>query len=202
MKKLILMTSLISIIACKKETDNNEPTILDAVKSIDKLKDVGEAATDFEKRAEELKKMKPISNDILKNVLKEELSGLKRYGFNAGNTSMMNLSSAEGDYGDANGKNIKIAILDGAGETGSAMLTLIHMSLAASVENIQNTKTEKTEEFEGYKCMTTNDTDTNNPNASILFIHKDRFQITITGNKMNLDEVKDFMKSLDLSELN
>lgn len=174
---------------------------MDAVKSIDNLKDMGDAAKDFEKRTEELKKMKPVSNEILKSVLKEEIGGLKRYDFNAGNASMMNLSTAEANYGDNNAKNVKVSIVDGAGETGSAMLALIHMSLSTSSESIQNTKTEKTEEFEGYKCMTTNDTDPNNPNASILFIYEDRFQVSISGNKMNLDEVKEFMKSLDLSEL-
>ena len=194
--------SLISIVACKKNTESKEePGLMDAVKSIDNLKDMGDAAKDFEKRTEELKKMKPVSNEILKSVLKEEIGGLKRYDFNAGNASMMNLSTAEANYGDNNAKNVKVSIVDGAGETGSAMLALIHMSLSTSSESIQNTKTEKTEEFEGYKCMTTNDTDPNNPNASILFIYEDRFQVSISGNKMNLDEVKEFMKSLDLSEL-
>ena len=201
MKKLIVLSSLVLLLACKKETENTEPSILDAVEGMSKIKDMGDAVKDFEKRTEELKKMKPVTSEVFKSVLQEEVNGLKRYGFSSGATSMVGTASGTAEYGDANAKNIEVVIMDGAGESGSAILAVMQMSLSISVENIQNTKTEKSEEIQGYKCITTNDTDENNLYASIMFIHDERFHITLTGTKMNLDEVKSFMKSLDLSQL-
>ena len=201
MKKIILISSLVVLMACKKETENTEPGILDAVEGMSKIKDMGDAAKDFEKRTEELKKMKPVTSEVFKSVLQDEVNGLKRYGYSSGGSSMIGVATGEADYGDANAKNIGVTIMDGAGESGSAIIAVMQMSLSISVENIQNTKTEKSEEIQGYKCITTNDTDENNPYASIMFIHAERFQVTLTGAKMNLDEVKSFMKSLDLSPL-
>ena len=69
-------------------------------------------------------------------------------------------------------------------------------------ESIQNTTTKKTKIIEGIKCLTEDDTDPNNIHSSITFIHNDRFNVTIEGSQMELDELKNYMKKVDLSKLN
>jgi hypothetical protein len=203
MKKFVILASLLSVIACKKDQEkNDEPGIMDAVENVQNLNNAAEGLKDFEKRIEELKKMKPVSNDVYKTVLTEEIDGLKRISYNAGNTTMVGMSSAEATYGDNAGKNIKLTILDGAGESGSAIISIMVMGLSVDTESIEGTTTKKSEEIDGVKYLTENDTNTENPRSSITFIHDERFQVSLEGNKIGLDELKSILKKIDLSKLN
>ncbi|MCL9804712.1 hypothetical protein NAT51_04210 [Flavobacterium amniphilum] len=203
MKKFVILASLISVVACKKnEETKDEPGIMDAVENVQNLNNAAEGLKDFEKRVEELKKMTPVSSEIYKSVLTEEIGGLKRTNYSAGSTSMMGVSSAEATYGDTANKNIKLVILDGAGESGSAIISLLVMGLSVDTESIDGTNTKKSEEIDGVKYLTENDTNPDNPRSSITFIHDERFQVTLSGEKISLDELKTFLKKLDLSKLN
>ena len=203
MKKFVILASLISVIACKKnEEKDNEPGIMDAVESVQNLNNAAEGLKDYEKRIEELKKMKPVSNEIYKSVLTEEIDGLKRTSYNAGNTSMVGISSSEATYGDTADKNIRLSILDGAGESGSAIISLMVMGLSVDTESIEGTKTKKSEEIDGVKYLTENDTNPEYLRSSITFIHNERFQVSLEGTKISLDELKAFLKKIDLSKLN
>ena len=203
MKKIVILASLLSVIACKKnEEKNDEPGIMDAVESVQNLNDAAEGLKDYEKRIEELKTMKPVSSEVYKTVLTEEIDGLKRTSYNAGNTAMVGMSSAEATYGDAADKNIKLTILDGAGESGSAIISIMVMGLSVDTESIEGTKTKKSEEINGVKYLTENDTNPENLRSSITFIHNERFQVSLEGNKIGLDELKSILKKIDLSKLN
>lgn len=202
MKKQIVFLALLSLLSCKKnEEKNDEPGIMDAVEGIQNLEKAGDAMKDFEKKAEELKKMKPISNEIFKQVLTEELGGLKRLRYTAGDATAMGLSSGEAIYGDDNATTIKLSIFDGAGESGSAIIAMSNLSLSMDSESIQGTTTKKTEEINGIKCLTENDTNTESNRSKITYIYKERFQIDLEGNKINLDDLKSFMSKIDFSKL-
>lgn len=203
MKKFVILASLLSVIACKKDEEkSDEPGIMDAVENVQNLNNAAEGLKDFEKRIEELKKMKPVSNDVYKTVLTEEIDGLKRVSYNAGNTTMVGMSSAEATYGDTTDKNVKLTILDGAGESGSAIISLMVMGLSVDTESIEGTNTKKSEEIDGVKYLTENDTNPENLRSSITFIHDERFQVSLEGNKIGLDELKSILKKIDLSKLN
>lgn len=203
MKKTIVLFSMLAILACKKnEEKNDEPSLMDAVEGIDNLSKAGDALEDFEKQQEKLKEMTPVSNEVLKSVLTEELGDLKRTNFSAGNASMMGLTNAEATYTEeASGKEIELSIMDGAGETGSSVISLTVMALSMNMESINNTVTKKSEVINGVKCLTEDDENPENKKSSITFIYKDRYQVAMNGKEMALDELKSYMKKLDLSKL-
>ena len=202
MKKIIVLLVSISLLACKKDENKDaEPGIMDAVESVNQMSKAADELKDFEKRSEELKKIKPVSNDVFKELLPETLDGLKRSSYTAGAASMVGLSSAEAGYGESGSKLVKISIYDGAGESGSAMITMTNMTLAMDSESINQTVTKKNEEINGIRCMTENDSNPNYNRSSITYIYNNRFQITLDGQQMELDELKTYMDKLDLSKL-
>ncbi|EIA09135.1 hypothetical protein [Flavobacterium frigoris] len=203
MKKLIIALSLLTVIACKKEAEiNSEPGLLESRKTMKNINKATDAIKDYEKHTEELKKLKPIPKELYKQILSEKLDNFKRSSFNAGNTATVGLSSSDATYVDNSGKILKVSIFDGAGEAGSALIAITHMSLAADTESIDSTTTKKTEEIDGVKALTENDT---NPDAdrssSITLIYKGRYQINLEGTKIQLDELKSYLKKFPFSKL-
>ena len=154
---------------------------------------------DNEKKIEALKKLQPISKEIFKEVLVEQLGDLKRSSFSIGGLAE-GLGMGLASYGE-NEKSVNITIMDGAGESGSAMVAATYMLLAMDTETVDKTNTQKTEEIDGVKCLTTNNSDPEQLRSMITFIYNERFQLTVEGNKMQLDELKKYKKQLDLSKL-
>ncbi|WP_026707722.1 hypothetical protein [Flavobacterium frigidarium] len=204
MKKLIIALLLFSVVACKnKEVEkDSEPGLMESVQKVNKLNKAADSLKEYEKQIEKLKAMKPVSNEVFKEILIEEIGGLKRSSYNAGTASMVGLSSAEAKYDGPNSENIKISILDGAGESGSALIALTHMTIAMDIESIEGTKTKKTEIFDGIRYLTENDSSPDShTSATMTFIYNNRFQISLEATKMSLEDLKVFAKNLDLSKL-
>lgn len=113
MKKVILLAALISIFACKNEADKtDEPGIMDAVEGINNLSKAGNAMKDNEKKIEALKKLQPISKEIIKEVLAEQLGSLKRSSFTTGGM-VEGLIMGIASYGE-NDKTVSVTVMDGA----------------------------------------------------------------------------------------
>ena len=202
MKKTIVLLSMLAIIACKKTEEKEAPSLMDKVEGFNNISKAGDALKENEKQLEALKTMTPVSNEVLKEVLAEQVGKLKRNRFNAGDASMMGLTTADAKYGDeVTGKEIEVSIMDGAGETGSSIISLTIMALSMNVETINDTETKKTETIQGFKCLTEEDENPDNISSSITFIYKERFQVALKGNRITLDELKSFLKDLDLSKL-
>lgn len=81
------------------------------------------------------------------------------------------------------------------------MISGTFMIMAMDTETIDKTNTQKTEEINGVKCLTNNDSNPEQLHSLITFIHNDRYLITVEGNKMQLDELKKYLKQIDLSKL-
>ncbi|MFD2909990.1 hypothetical protein ACFSX9_14745 [Flavobacterium ardleyense] len=203
MKKFISLLCVLAVISCKKdEVTSEEPGLMDTMDEIQNITKAGDAIKGFEKRIEELKKLEPISNDIYKEVFADRLDDLTRTDLSIGATSALGLSSGEAKYKEENSnKSLNLSIFDGAGEYGTAMINMTYLSLAMEMESIQNTTTKKTETFNGIKCLTENNTNPNQIRSTITFLYKERFSVTLEGNNMDLDELKSYMKKLDLSKL-
>lgn len=204
MKKLIIALLLFSVVACKnKEVEkDSEPGLMESVQKVNKLNKAADSLKEYEKQTEKLKAMKPVSNEVFKEILIEEIGGLKRSNYNAGTASMVGLSSAEAKYDGPNNENVKISILDGAGESGSALIALTHMTIAMDMESIEGTKTKKTEVFEGIRYLTENDSNPDSPiSATMTYIFNNRFQISLEATEMSLKDLKVFAKNLDLAKL-
>lgn len=159
-------------------------------KSADKMKDISEA----------LKKLSPLTNDELKAAVPETLNGLKRKSFSAGGYGMSGMNGIQAEYGD-DVKNVKISILDGAGEAGSAVVSLMAMTLSMDTESESNGTKTKTMEIDGHKSITEETKSGETVSSSIKFIYKDRYSIGVDGSGYNLQELESYLKAINTSAL-
>lgn len=145
--------------------------------------------------------MTPLTNEELKALLPEEILGLKRKELSVGDNAMMQLASAEAKYSDGDQKKIKLEIMDGAGETGSAMVSILTMSFNMNKEKITETGYEKTAEINGNKAIIKENSGENYVNSSIQMVAKNRYLITLTGDGISYDDLEKALNQLKLSQL-
>lgn len=204
MKKLVLALSFISIIACNKTEDkvSDSASLGDVLSSAKTLNNLSSSMDEIQKQTEELKKLTPLSNDILKSAVPETILGLARTEISVGDTTMMGLSSATATYGDRAGKNISITIMDGAGETGSAVVSLLLMGLQAESEKTTSEGFEKITQFNNQKAMVSQHQYENSElDSSVQYIVNKRYSIKIEGHGYSLDELKPAMDAIKTSGL-
>lgn len=204
MKKLIILASALLFLAnCKKEekTEEKSNSITDALGGVKTLNNLSNSMDDITKRAEKLKKLTPLSNDELKSAIPETAMGLKRKSLSVGDNSMMKISSAEADYSDDAEKSVKISITDGAGETGSAMISMLMLGFSTNSEKTTENSSEKMGEFNGVKASVKDTKDGERITCQVQYILKERYLISIDGNGYTSDEMKSVMNNLNTSSL-
>ncbi|MCS4227828.1 hypothetical protein [Sphingobacterium sp. BIGb0165] len=186
--------------------DDNETStgISDVVKGVSNLDNLTDGAKKMEELQTKLKSEKPLSSDELKAFLPESLDGLKRTSYSAGSMYGVSVVSGDATYTVDDQKDIKISIIDGAGETASAIVSLAQMGFMVDSENITDTEVEKTGDFEGKRAKTMDNkgVEGSTPKSSeISYLEKDRYLITLRGNGYSLDELKAFMGKLNVNAL-
>lgn len=113
---------------------------------------------------------------------------------------MAGMSAIQAEYGDDN-KNVKISILDGAGETGSAVVSLMAMTLSMDAESESNGTKSKTTEINGLRAITEDTKSGESISSSIKYLYKDRYSIGLDGQGYSLSELETYMKALHTSAL-
>ncbi len=187
-----------------EDTKEKEAGISDVVKGVSNLDNLSDGAKKLEDLQAKLKSEKPLSSEELKAFLPESLDGLKRTSYSGGSMYGAEVVSGEATYTVDNQKEIKVNIIDGAGETASAIVGLAQMGFMVDSEKITDTEIEKTGEFEGKRAKTTDSKGVEGSTAKsseISYLEKDRYLITLRGNGYSLDELKGFLTKLNLSAL-
>jgi hypothetical protein len=202
LKKTMIAGIALFMLSCgnsKKEEQSLESgSVFDKVSNLSK---VASSAGKVEELTNKLKGLTPLTNDELKAVVPETLNGLKRKSYNAGGLSAVGgLSSIEAEYGDDT-KYIKVGIMDGAGETGSAMVSLLALSLSMNTESENADTKTKTTEINGIRTLTEDTKRDESVSSSIKYLYKDRYSISLDGNGYTLSELESFMKELNTSAL-
>ena len=151
------------------------------------------------KKTEALKKLTPLSLDQLKALLPEELIGLKRSNFNA-NTAM-GFAVADATYkgeADAEGKQpeVKLTIWDCAGEAGSGFYTLTYWS-QFNMQSESDDGYTKSVSFNGGKAIESHRKGQNQ--YTMMFTSGDRLLVSVEGENVGLDAVKQAAQSLNLN---
>ncbi|WP_313501468.1 hypothetical protein [Kaistella carnis] len=201
MKKLMLSAAALVLFCCSKEESKQEAKsggLSDVVSNVKNYSKINSSVQDVSKNIETLKKMTPLTNEELKALLPEELLGLKRKELSVGDNAMMQLASAEAKYSDGDQKKIKLEIMDGAGETGSAMVSILMMSFNMNKEKITETGYEKTAEINGNKAIIKENSGENYVNSSIQMVAKNRY---LTGDGISYDDLEKALNQLKLSQL-
>ena len=204
MKKLMLSAAALVLFCCSKEESKQKAKsggLSDVVSNVKNYSKINSSVQDVSKNIETLKKMTLLTNEELKALLPEELLALKRKELSVGDNAMMQLASAEAKYSDGDQKKIKLEIMDGAGETGSAMVSILMMSFNMNKEKITETGYEKTAEINGNKAIIKENSGENYVNSSIQMVAKNRYLITLTGDGISYDDLEKALNQLKLSQL-
>lgn len=198
MRSLLIYTMAIALFlsACKGKdkdgtttitTDNGKTTL-----TVDPTK-TETVANEMEKKTEELKKLAPLTLDQIKAMLPAELLGMKRSSFNA--NAMMGFATADADYKKDDTSNVKLTVMDCAGESGSAFYALNYWTkMTMESENDQGYT--KTVDFMGGKAV--EDYKKYNNSYTLTFTANDRLLITLQGQNISLNVLKDAAKALNL----
>lgn len=150
-------------------------------------------ADEMQKKVEELKKLSALTVDQLKAMLPQELMGMKRSSFNA--TAMMGYATGEAEYKKDDTTSLKLAIIDCAGEAGSAIYGLSYWTKMSLQSESDNGYT-KTVDFMGQKSVESYEKSNNM--YSEVFVASDRLLVTINGQNTGLDIVKQAAQGLNL----
>lgn len=203
MKKLIILSIGLSILAsCSNDKKTEESTsISEAISGVKTLNNLSNSMEDITKKSDELKKMTPLTNDELKLVIPESVMGLKRTSLSVGD-NMMKISSADAEYNNEDRtKNVKIGIMDGAGESGSAMIAMMMMGFTSTSEKTTENSFEKMGDFNGVKAKIKETKNQDGINSEISYLVKDRYMVSIESQGYSTDELKSVMSDINTSNL-
>lgn len=196
--KRVFVTILvcIAIIACKGPSD--KITIKDEKgnKTTVDVSSVTEAAKNIEEnagKAEELKKLTPLSIDQVKALIPNELMGMQRSSFSA--NSAMGVSVGKGTYKGDGDKELNIEIIDCAGEMGASWYTMRYFSLWNFQQEDDNGY-QKTIDFNGGKAI--EKYTKSNDRYELTYFGNDRFIVNVDGEKVGLDAIKQVANNLTL----
>jgi hypothetical protein len=196
MRSIIFCAGTVVLLATACNNNKPKPIVITSedgkTKTSIAVQEVAGAADDMQKKMEELKKLTPYNTDQLKAMLPEEMMGMKRTNFNA--NSMMGFASADATYKNAGDeKRIQLTIFDCAGEAGAGIYSLNYWSRMSMQSENENGYT-KTIEFNGGKAV--ENYSKTEEEYELTFVTNDRLLVSVKGNQVGLDAVKQAAQSL------
>lgn len=201
MKKLLIPAVILSMVACKKnEAKEQEGGLMSKIEAVKNTGKMAASIDDIQKNADNLRAMTPLNNDELKAIIPETLLGLKRSEITVGNMSAMSVSSAEAKYGDGT-KSVSINVMDGAGEAGSGIISILSMSLSADMEKTTDDGFEKTMKIGNSKALVTQRANNGVPSSDIKTILKNRYMVDISGEGFTVDELTKALSEIGTNKL-
>lgn len=199
MKKYLLALFVFSaFISCKdnpvskkiKETKEVVSNTTNAVEEMTKMQD----------DIKELQETTPLTNEELKSWLPDEVNGMKRISYKAGQAGMMGIASIEAAYANEDkSKKFTISIIDGAGQVGAAATAGMRMVMSQDFEEESENGSRKTVTKNGTKAI--EEYRSGNNNSTIQLMEGNRFYLEAKGNNMDLDETWDAIDEIDLDKL-
>ncbi|WP_281986614.1 hypothetical protein [Aquimarina aggregata] len=206
MNKIFLILIFITLFfSCGKDkSKDKEPGLLDAIEGISDLNKMAKEVENLEEENDKLLKATPISNEKLKVLLPEELIGFTRKTFTIGNQFMPDVAMAEAEYENENGNIISLSIMDGAGETGSAMITLARLGFARDFEEQSERGYKKSTKINGYKAIEEVEEDdySDDLNSKIDLLISKRFIVSLEGQSIPVEQLKKAVDQIKLGVLN
>jgi len=146
------------------------------------------------------KKVETVDYKLLKDLLPENAAGLKRTNASGEKTAAMGIqvSNAEGQYSDDQGKNITLKVTDIGSMTGLAGMAAYAWAMT-DMDRESDSGYEKTSTFNGYKSHEKWNKDSNSGEISVLI--GNRFVAEASGSGIDMNALKDALGKLDLKKL-
>lgn len=193
---ILLVMSLV-VLSCKNvekpETKNSINPVSNAIKASSKMDEMKEEVDD-------LTKLTPLTIEDFKAWLPDEIIGMKRTGYKSGQTAMMNIASIEGTYKtEDKSKELKIYVIDRAGETAASATMGITMAFEMEFNQESDGHSKKTVTKNGNKAI--EEYYSNSNRSEIQLLHNTRFYIKAEGKNMNIDETWKAIKGANLDQL-
>jgi len=203
-KTIITFLSIFILISCGKDKQKDkEPGLLDMIEGVSDLNKMAKEAEKIEEENDKLIKAAPISNEDLKALLPKSLIGLNRSKFSVGNQFMADVAMGEAEYQNEEDRMISLSIIDGAGETGSAVITLSRMGFARDFEEQTDSGYRKSITINGYKGIEEVEKGLHDDftSSKIDFIVSNRFVVSLEGENISLNQLKSAVDELDTKTL-
>ena len=201
---IAMCVALLMINGCGKkdegETQSSNPSPETNVASTQANSDDPAAQTrQALKETNQGKDIQPVEMEALKGLLPADLAGMKRTDASAEHNQMMgfDMATAKAEY-QAEDSSIQITIVDYGNLSGSMKMGLAGWSMT-QYSRETDTGYEKTMTYKGYKGMEKYDKETKS--GSVQLFVKDRFMVTVEGNQITMDALKNATDKVDLKKL-
>lgn len=196
----ILMTIFVAgaMISCKdnpvsKKINETKKSVSNTTKAVKEMTKVQETIKD-------LSEVEPLTNEELKNWLPDDINGMKRTKFKAGEAGMMNISSISATYSNEDkSKEFSINVIDGAGEMGAIATAGLRMLMTQDFEEQDESGYRKTTTRKNQKAV--EEYNSNRNNSNIQFMDDRRFYLEAKGKNMDVDETWKAIDKLKLDKL-
>jgi len=133
----------------------------------------------------EIQESEPLTNEELKTWLPDNVSGMKRIGFKAGQMGMVQIASIEATYANEDkSQKFKVEIIDGAGPMGASATAGMRMMFTQEFEEESEDKTRRSVTKDRIKAI--EEYRKSNKNSTIKFMRDKPFYIKATGTNMAL----------------
>lgn len=198
----ILLASCGGSKSSKEESNENaSPSLSEAVTGLKNLNKLADAASDIEKVQQKLAKTTPLSNDQMKALLPETLTGMNRSRFSVGSAMAVGMNMAEADYSKEQENDINLTIVDGAGETGAGIVSGTLLSLSMEREEQTESGFSKTTTIGGHRASVNEDKGEGWINSEIIVVVSDRYIVTLSSSTLELKELEKAFQALDLNKM-
>ncbi|GAB4299330.1 MAG: hypothetical protein Kow0098_25700 [Ignavibacteriaceae bacterium] len=147
------------------------------------------------------KNVEPVDFRSLKELLPEEIEGLKRSNASGEKTAAfgINISKAEADYSSEDGsQSLDIAITDMGSMSGLTGLAAFGWAFA-QVDRETDTGYERTTTYQGHKAFEKYNNQSGSGEFSVIVA--DRFIVEINGYGVTMDQMKQAISSIDVGKL-
>ncbi|MEH6764026.1 MAG: hypothetical protein V7655_05970 [Aequorivita antarctica] len=199
MKKYVLALFIFSaFVSCKDNPVSKK--IKETKEAVSNTTNAVEEMTKMQDDIKELQEITPLTNEELKSWLPDEVNGMKRISYKAGQAGMMGIASIEAVYANEDkSKKFSINIIDGAGQVGAAATAGMRMVMSQDFEEESENGSRRTVTKNGTKAI--EEYRSGNNNSTIQLMEGNRFYLEAKGNNMDLDETWDAIDEIDLDKL-
>jgi hypothetical protein len=202
---IFILSAILNFWGCGKSSEN-QPNEKQKSESEEKtgvkgLDDFVDNMKEMQKNMEEGKKHEVVDFRELKALLPESIGDLKRKNAQGEKNSTMGftISHAEADYSNEDGsQNINIDITDMSGASGLAGMAAWGWTMA-EIDKETETGYEKTSKYKGHKAYEKYDNEYQDGSIEVLV--SGRFMVSVQGNNVPMQIVKNAMDEIDIGKL-
>lgn len=199
MKKYVLVSFVfMAFISCKDNPVSKK--INEVTESVSNATNAVQEMTTMQDDIKQLQETTPLTNEEFKTWLPEEINGMKRISYRAGQAGIINVASIQAEYANEDkSKKFSINVIDGAGQMGAAATMGARMLLSQDFEEVDENGSRKTITKNGKKAIEEYRTDNNR--SKIQLLENNRFYLDVTGTNMDIEETWNAIDELDLENL-